>query len=364
MMVDDFSDTIETTGVLSTANPANGTIEIPNDEDWFAVTLTAGHTYQFDLEGSPTNAGTLSDTYLRGLYDANGNFITGTTNDDGGTGYNSRLDYTANTTGTYYISAGAFGNNTGTYRLSLNDQTTSEPSGSNNTFDIDINYTGDATYQDVFDRAVARWEQIIIADLPNVGNIDDLQISASIIDIDGVNGIVGQASPNLLREGSNLPYSGVMEFDSADIANMFADGTLEAVILHEMGHVLGIGTLWDQFFPNNNPLTGEYRGTNALREYQQLGGTRDYVPVDINGGPGTAGGHWDTDVLGTELLTGYIENSGVSMPISKITVGVLDDLGYTVNYAAADDFILPLTNTSSALKVSGIILNNDLLLIA
>ena len=34
---------------------------------------------------------------------------------------------------------------------------------------------------------------------------------------------------------------GAMRFDIDDIANMEADGTFEGVILHEMGHVIGVG---------------------------------------------------------------------------------------------------------------------------
>jgi hypothetical protein len=35
-----------------------------------------------------------------------------------------------------------------------------------------------------------------------------------------------------------------MSFDTADLDRMEADGCLQDVILHEMGHVLGFGTLW------------------------------------------------------------------------------------------------------------------------
>lgn len=41
-----------------------------------------------------------------------------------------------------------------------------------------------------------------------------------------------------------LPATGVMQFDSADAASMDASGSLDDVILHEMGHVIGIGQLW------------------------------------------------------------------------------------------------------------------------
>ena len=67
----------------------------------------AGRTYTIDPRGSPTADGTLSDPYLRGIHDADGNRIAYTTDDDGGDDYNSRVTFTATETGTYYIAAGA-----------------------------------------------------------------------------------------------------------------------------------------------------------------------------------------------------------------------------------------------------------------
>ena len=34
-------------------------------------------------------------------------------------------------------------------------------------------------------------------------------------------------------------------------------------------------------------------------------------------------------------MTGYTDRN---MPVSRLTIGALEDLGYTVNYAAADPF--------------------------
>jgi hypothetical protein len=45
-----------------------------------------------------------------------------------------------------------------------------------------------------------------------------------------------------MKDGG-IPISGTMEFDIADSASGFKDGSLLTVITHEMGHVLGIGTL-------------------------------------------------------------------------------------------------------------------------
>ena len=82
----------------------------------------AGREYQIDLRGSPTDDGTLSDPRLYGVHDAAGNLIANTANDDWGGTYNSRVTFTASESGTYYIAAGAFGSNRGTYELEVTDK--------------------------------------------------------------------------------------------------------------------------------------------------------------------------------------------------------------------------------------------------
>ena len=120
-VTDDFPAGTDTAGTVAVGGSATGEIDFEYDRDWFAVTLEAGKTYRFDLEGSTTSAGTLSDPYLRGLYDADGNLIRGTTNDDGGAGSNSRVAFTATANATYYVSAGAHRSRTGTYTLSVEE---------------------------------------------------------------------------------------------------------------------------------------------------------------------------------------------------------------------------------------------------
>nr|MCS5583729.1 clostripain-related cysteine peptidase [Pseudomonadales bacterium] len=115
------SETTDTTATLIVGGSATGTIDSNGDRDWFRTTLTAGNRYIIDLEGSPTGAGTLVDTFLRGIYDSSGNIISGTTNDDGGTGYNSQVSYTPTSSDDYFIAAGAYGTGTGTYTLSLTE---------------------------------------------------------------------------------------------------------------------------------------------------------------------------------------------------------------------------------------------------
>ena len=112
----DIGDTISTTGSLAVGSSLTGELEESGDDDWYAVTLTAGVTYTFQHQGSPSGGGTLSDPRLF-LHDSLGTFLT--QNDDGGTGRDSLLTYTPSTSGTYFLSARAFGDNkVGTYTLS------------------------------------------------------------------------------------------------------------------------------------------------------------------------------------------------------------------------------------------------------
>ena len=67
----------------------------PGDRDWFAVSLEEGKTYRFDLEGRQVGAGTLDDPYLRGIHDANGNLLPGTTNDNDSHYRDSRVYFKA-----------------------------------------------------------------------------------------------------------------------------------------------------------------------------------------------------------------------------------------------------------------------------
>ena len=122
-VTDDFAAGTGTSGTVDVGGTATGEIEISGDRDWFAVTLGAGKTYRIDLEGTETGAGTLRDPYLRGVHDAEGNLLDGTTNDDGGTGYNSQVTFAADAPGIYYVAAGADAYGEGTYTLSVEEVT-------------------------------------------------------------------------------------------------------------------------------------------------------------------------------------------------------------------------------------------------
>ncbi len=236
-------------------------------------------------------------------------------------------------------------------------------------FDIDVRFlsTPTASQQAAFDNAAARWESLITGDVVDVPlttsagacasgspaldeTVDDVIIFASITPIDGPGGILGSAGPCFIRSGNDLTILGAMEFDSDDVASLENDGQFEDVILHEMGHVLGFGTLWDikglLIDPSQSGGTDpHFVGTEALAQFDAIGGDSytggNKVPVENTGGPGTADGHWRESVFDNELMTGFIDVT--SNPLSVVTVGSLEDLGYQVDSSGADSFTLNLS---------------------
>jgi hypothetical protein len=247
-------------------------------------------------------------------------------------------------------------------------------------FQIELQYLTSATtaQQQAFANAVTRWESHLTGDLPSMevntldllfcgGTpiaqwVDDLVIQVVLAPIDGAGGILGQAGPCALRGSNALPAFGIMQFDTDDLAALEANDQLEAAILHEMGHVLGFGVLWDASLLNLRVGTGtsdpRFTGSAAIAAYVGIGGTgaqcspltTPCVPLEPTGGTGTRDAHWreascgaceSTDYFGNELMTGYISAPGVANPLSIVSISQFTDLGYPgVVTTGADAFTL------------------------
>lgn len=238
-------------------------------------------------------------------------------------------------------------------RITLGEQAT-EP------YNVTLNFaTGsDAAVMNAMQAAATRWQGVITrgqasatVNIPTGacgsnaayrGTIDDILVFTGNRTIDGTGGILAQSGPCSVRSSTGLTTYSTLVFDTADLAQFSSQ--LADIAVHELGHSLGIGSLWSRFglvsgLGTTNPT---YSGSNALREYKAAGGTLSAVPVENQGGGGTAGAHWRETTFGTELMTGYL-NSGVVNPLSRVSVGTLQDMGYAVNYAAANAYTVPAT---------------------
>ncbi len=198
----------------------------------------------------------------------------------------------------------------------------------------------------VFQKAAERWDGVLNTGFPPVEvdgeTLEGLLINAAIEPIDGPEGTLGQAGPTHLMPGSELPVKGIMQFDAADITRLEIEGSFEDVILHEMAHVLGFGTLWARqgLIDGSGTMDPRFTGQQATAEYTTLIGTEsEPVPIANTGGAGTREGHWRELIFGDELLTGFL--SGQERPLSRLSVASFADLGYEVDLAAADSYELP-----------------------
>ena len=225
------------------------------------------------------------------------------------------------------------------------------------TYAVTLKFVGNppVSVKNALNAAKAKWQSAITQGISNVnisipagscgnnpafsGVVDDLMIFGGVANIDGPGGILAQAGPCFIRTSNKLPIAGVLIFDSADISAFSSQ--LTAIAIHEIGHSVGIGTIWSLkgLLVGAGTSNPRFTGVNARREYRTLGGTGNF-PVENTGGPGTRDSHWREATFNKELMTGFI-NTGTN-PLSRMSIASLKDLGYpAVNLGVADTYTLP-----------------------
>ena len=113
-IVDDIGDTPATAVPLAVNGTASGRIETPGDTDWFAIELQAGQDYRLEVDADFHFL-----TRHAGVFDGAGTLIPGTDSAAAlfGFGLLTAQDFTAPTTGTFYLAAGSRQNDTGGYSV-------------------------------------------------------------------------------------------------------------------------------------------------------------------------------------------------------------------------------------------------------
>jgi Ca2+-binding RTX toxin-like protein len=125
-----LTDTAHPFGQIAIGGSASGALQIAGDRDWFAVQLQAGATYTINLVGKAGGGGTLADPFLR-LHDSSGTLLASNDDISPGSISDSRLVFTASSSGTFYVDAGGFVDGyTGTYRVDVSQTgTATTPAG-------------------------------------------------------------------------------------------------------------------------------------------------------------------------------------------------------------------------------------------
>ena len=258
-------------------------------------------------------------------------------------------------------------------------------------FDIELVFLNGGTTEqdDAFRTAAETWERIIMDDIshwdfssdpsqpgecvfgqPIINDVvDDVRIYISIRDIDGPEPILGRAGPCWIRLPSNLPIVGMMEFDIYDFDRITDQGLLIPVVLHEMGHVLGFGTIWplEELLINPSAVTPgadtHFIGPRAITAFDNAGGANYTggmkVPVENEAEPGSQDSHWREAVFGTELMSPFVNSA--HNPLSVITIESMADLGYRVDPTQGEPYSVPLAaDLVSPDRGPGIDLHDDI----
>ena len=246
------------------------------------------------------------------------------------------------------------------------------PIVASSSFNLIVRYIGTptATQRSAVESAVSRWRSVIRSGLPDVPmnvaagrcfpeqpalteTIDDIVIYVEFVAIDGIGKVLGQAGPCYVRTEGGLPIFGQLQLDVADATRVESQGRLDDLLLHEMAHVLGFGTLWEDAslvhgVGGTDPL---FSGNTAIAAFRLLDASAIAVPVENTGTSGTRDSHWRESIMGNELMTGYL--STTTNPLSTITIGSMKDLGYETNSAGADSYNLGGTTTGARIDIHG-----------
>ena len=262
-------------------------------------------------------------------------------------------------------------------------------------YDYSTNFTPDQ--KNIIQSALNKWSSTILSDriiTVNVGYVD--------VGDQGQSGFLASGTINSLDWDKALTAEMTIKFDPVDLSSnpssqmnldttFMSDGNtlMYYVALHEIAHGLGIGVLWNHTIGDaaidasrelvfgdsgllpyaNNISTADlinlnprYTGTHGVAAYKEVllesgwpaaqVDNINAIPVEDEGGPGTASAHLEETYYGrwingqavpgleSEISTGYLQNSTIN-PLSKITIGLLKDLGWDVDISNAETFTIP-----------------------
>ena len=254
--------------------------------------------------------------------------------------------------------------------------------GGEDPFNIELVFVSDFTdaRKDVMQQAARRWETIIAKGLllvdfsinefdflDDYGGVrlsvndivDDLRIFVHKTELDGP---AGRGGPAYVRSGNptGLPAVGqiwiapwILAWLTEEPRPLYQEERLlQDLMLHEIAHVLGYGTLWGNLGLVHELLGDAYfSGELAIEAFNAAGGEEysgNKVPLDsanLFEAVCGEGGHWNSFVFrgldrqfGAEIMEPNMEQEHA---LSAITIQSLADLGYVVDVSKADPYRLP-----------------------
>lgn len=172
-----------------------------------------------------------------------------------------------------------------------------------------------------------------------------IRMKVYVEQLDGGN---GQAGPDTEEQIGHFTFAtaGTMKIGNHTYADGFDQIEFHANILHEMGHIIGIGSFTESFMEYYAPLNGnvlKIENSVAANKYNEIySNSHKYVPLSDDGG------HLYDYVLQEDKQRRLADGS-ILAPLTKefmangsvfgaVTLAVLDDIGYEVSYEGVDSY--------------------------
>jgi hypothetical protein len=187
----------------------------------------------------------------------------------------------------------------------------------------------------------------------------NLLLYIAVGEIDGPGAQLAYTQICDLSKRDTLPILAYTRLDIADLDSMEVRGILTSVIMHEMGHALG-------FAPNTYVVKGlsgggandpYFGGVTSRAEFAKHGAwyTGVTVPLENRSGRGPLDPHWRFSVFGDELMAPFV-GRGYKSPLSSITLGLFQDIGYQVDFSVADPYeVAPFSGGNRVLPSSNLV---------
>jgi hypothetical protein len=258
------------------------------------------------------------------------------------------------TPGTYFLEVNSFRSQSTNYNLTTNF---SAGSSDNLQFSIGVNFMQGSQFltsqmRNAVEEAASFWENVISHS--SLSSNHRLTIDVGGRDQGGRDRdgwiTLASAGPRNWTEDVNgrwKPTSGVADINTNQEAleNFSSDMSyFKGLMIHEFGHVLGIGTTgWNENNLINRSSATYNANTDAGWAYGELLGTfrPTAIPLTTGVGDGSDYAHWREQVFGDEIMTHAADSN---YPLSQMTIASLRDIGWNVNYGAADNYSLPQRN--------------------
>lgn len=209
--------------------------------------------------------------------------------------------------------------------------------------------TWTSAYKQPFIDASNQW-LLSLRGLDNQQQHLTVKIKVRVKDLPNANGVAGPDS-EIEVGGFTFPTSGEMTIGNHTYVKGFDSVEFKANILHELGHIIGIGSFTEPYMTFDSAITGnvfrlpaKLGKSKAVAEYNRIySNTLNYVPFSDDGGhlyDYKLGG--DKKRLlsdGSEVPTLTKEFMANGHSYGRVTLAVLDDIGYVVDYTNAEVYI-------------------------